>query len=293
MIEARSPERSQQIFDEEYHANRRIRVPHAHITPLLTAFQYGDTRWCLLFPWADGGSLRELWRDIQPPRPVWCSADWLRAQCLGISQGLLHMHQPPETQDGGVSQLHADIKPENILCFSTAPSSGGSFVLKLADLGLAQPAEGGYLATSKIKHTLTYRPPEQDLGGPGASLKWDVWCLGCLFLEFITWFVQGTRGVEDFQTVRESEQDDPRASETETRTFEDKFFRIKISNRILSRVPGVDVKKSARVKKCVASMDPRCSSDLCNILDFIESSMLAVDDHNRSNMEQVVEHLQA
>jgi serine/threonine protein kinase len=164
------------------------------------------------------------------------------------------MHQAPEAQGSGASQLHADIKPENILCFSTDSSGNGPYTLKIADLGLTQPAEDGSLDARKIKHTLTYRPPEQDLGNSRASLKWDVWCLGCLFLEFITWFISKTGGLEAFQSRREEENDDSRASEYGFRVLEDKFFRIKISNRMLSRVPGVEIKKSARIKECVASV---------------------------------------
>lgn len=32
--------------------------------------------------------------------------------------------------------------------------------------------------------------------------EYDIWSLGCLFLEFITWIVHGYTGVEEFEEVR-------------------------------------------------------------------------------------------
>jgi serine/threonine protein kinase len=286
---------------------------------------------------------------------AWCNAEWVWKACLGISEGLHHMHQPPhakapregpsvlnvsppsQQRDGvsrgeekenksetqiektSASQLHADIKPENILCFSTvtAPNDSGSregpYTLRLADLGLAQPISEPHGVRSKdIRHTLTYRPPEQDLDAEFATQQWDIWALGCLFLEFVIWFLEGSSSLEDFQKERQDDVDHPRASGGGARIFEDTFFRVGVKNRITSRFPRVEVRKKAKVKGCViaASRYPslllicltnmtvqrihtvkeksRCTGHLRPLLGFIEENMLVVDPTKRATTEEVV-----
>lgn len=53
------------------------------------------------------------------------------------------------------------------------------------------------------------------------SQKYDIWSLGCVFLEFCIWYVNGGRAVEVFRLKR-VEQD---KSETEV-LEEDKYFDI-------------------------------------------------------------------
>ena len=59
-------------------------------------------------------------------------------------------------------------------------------MLKLADFGLAElvdPQRG--VEYCKVSHIKTYRPPEFDVERY-MSPKYDIWCLGCLYLEFVT-----------------------------------------------------------------------------------------------------------
>jgi serine/threonine protein kinase len=302
----------------------------------VAAFHHGDTR-CLVFPWADGGTLRELFGKEAAEIEAWCNAEWVWKACLGISEGLHHMHQPPHAkapregpsvlnvsppsqQRDGVSrgeenenesetqiektsapQLHADIKPENILCFSTvtAPndsgSRGGPYTLRLADLGLAKPiSEPNGVRSKDIQHTLTYRPPEQDLDAEFATQQWDIWALGCLFLEFVIWFLEGPSSLEEFQKERQDDVDHPRASRGGERTFEDTFFRVGVENRITSRFTRVEVRKKAKVKGCVIARihtvkeKSRCTGHLRRLLGFIEEKMLVVDPTKRATTEEVV-----
>lgn len=223
-----------------------------------------------MFPWADGGDLADLF-EKNPAQMAWCNAEWVWKACLGISKGLRHLHQPlqtepPPSEEGkgsesatklektSVPKLHADIKPENILCFSNKEET--PYTLRLADLGLARPSSD----PKEVKceppiHTLTYRPPEQDLDAKFATSQWDTWALGCLFLEFVTWFLQGPTALEEFRGKREEEFDHPRASGVgASRIFEDTFFRVGVKNRVASRLPGVDVIKKAKVKGCVITV---------------------------------------
>lgn len=50
--------------------------------------------------------------------------------------------------------------------------------------------------------TPTYRPPESDIGNQLVSLSGDIWALGCVFLEFLWWFLEGWDLVVEFSHRR-------------------------------------------------------------------------------------------
>lgn len=50
--------------------------------------------------------------------------------------------------------------------------------------------------------TVTYRPPEYDTKLRPISRSWDVWGLGCTYLEFVTWFLLGPSGLTEFAKRR-------------------------------------------------------------------------------------------
>lgn len=49
-------------------------------------------------------------------------------------------------------------------------------------------------------------PPEYDLR-EDLSQPFDIWSLGCTYLEFITWLLLGAEGVENFRQIRLDERD--------------------------------------------------------------------------------------
>ena len=75
--------------------------------------------------------------------------------------------------------LHRDLKPQNLLIDNDGH-------IKLADFGLAR-AFG--LPVRNFTHevvTLWYRPPEILLGSKSYSTAVDVWSLGCIFAEMVS-----------------------------------------------------------------------------------------------------------
>ncbi|KAI1423760.1 kinase-like domain-containing protein [Xylaria sp. FL1777] len=292
---------SEQIFLREIRANRRLGSPHERIVPLLTAFKRKEASY-LVFPWAGGGSLRQLWERTTPPDepdrsfPEWCSVDWLWQQSLGIAEGVAYMHGLGPHTPGQIrptAQIHGDIKPENILSFPTIVDSVYSFELKLADFGVSQKVDAdGQVQTWKLVHTLTYRPPEKDLEKEMASLRWDSWCLGAVYLEFITWFLLGYHGVERFQRARENDTGALAGSQTLGRHYEDTFFTKEVTDPLL-RAPSIEVRKVAKVKKSVTSHIKllkslaKCNDRLRTFLAYIERHLLVVDDDKRATAEDV------
>jgi serine/threonine protein kinase len=86
---------------------------------------------------------------------------------------------------------HGDLKPENILFFCDANDPHGT--LKISDFGEAE-LNSRWSKTkrrSKVANTMTYRPPECDLQPKIIRQSYDIWCLGCVYMEFVTWMLGG------------------------------------------------------------------------------------------------------
>lgn len=198
---------------ESFKSEKTSRTSHPHITALLAAFEY-QKKYHLVLPFAEGGNLRQLWESHPDPTKgsvAWYSDEWLIGQCYGIVDALAKIHghtsllEPHGTSEEVKPKLHQDIKPENILCFREQDRC----TLKLTDFGFSRELDSKKLIPKgDIKGCLTYRPPESDLRTSMIGHSWDVWCLGCVFLEFVTWFIDGLSGVETFAERRSEENTD-------------------------------------------------------------------------------------
>lgn len=104
--------------------------------------------------------------------------------------------------------FHADITPENILFFRTTnPRDPG--LLAVSDFGLSSLHRAD--SRSRIPNNEVagapgngYRPPECDIEGGLVTRVYDVWTLGCLFLEMLTWLVGGRALLKEFQEERKT-----------------------------------------------------------------------------------------
>jgi serine/threonine protein kinase len=189
-----------------------------HLVKLLGTYKYQD-QYYLLFPWADG-NLLEFWKESPSPCESVVKYDWVlwfSEQCLGIVQGLkeIHIAQNPDSNSahGSADQLHGrhgDLKPENILWFKnsqnkTSPISKG--VLRISDFGLTRfhrdESKSGINADT-VGGSPTYRAPEYDIMAT-VSQNYDIWTLGCVLLEFATWFLLGWSEVDAFSNNRKDE----------------------------------------------------------------------------------------
>ncbi|KAG9228068.1 kinase-like domain-containing protein, partial [Amylocarpus encephaloides] len=186
---------------------------HLHLIKLLMTFEY-QKKFYLLFPWADG-NLLGFWKDHPEPfrqERDHKTATWFSKQCLGIVEGLNMIHKADipmgddedDTPNHQTHRRHGDLKPENILWFRKCESSYGRTlpVLKIFDFGLTR-----FHRTRSMSHienvavSLTYRPPEHDLAKM-VSQNYDIWTLGCLLLEFVTWYLLGWESVDEFSKAR-------------------------------------------------------------------------------------------
>lgn len=225
-------------FQQEVQANRDL-PDHERIVPLLTAFKHRG-KYYQIFPRAGAHSLHYMWESYNPSGvnqqgiavAYWYSATWLVNECCGVAEALMTTHglDGRHQRRGSPSLLHADIKSDNIFCFTVTEAHETKLFLKLADFGEARRTSPEMpLNANQIAHITTYRPPEHS---PGRliTLTYDIWCLGCLFLDFVTWAISGCAGIDSFREARVDEQDDPAATENPGQLIEDVFFK-----RVLER----------------------------------------------------------
>jgi serine/threonine protein kinase len=110
------------------------------------------------------------------------------------------IHNPPHLDNFG---RHGDIKADNILLFKPVQDPRG--ILVVSDMGLSsfnRDTSRSNIPNSKIPGTPGYRPPECDVKGGTISRAYDIWTLGCLFLEILTWLLGGLEFLREFEEGR-------------------------------------------------------------------------------------------
>ncbi|CBF71834.1 protein kinase family protein [Aspergillus nidulans FGSC A4] len=248
---------------------------HPHLIDLLFTYRH-DGRYQLVFPWANS-SLKEYWENNPCPADALSTSTlkWSLSQMIGLASGLTHFHEftnrfTGETRFG----RHGDIKAANILYFQ--PSEGDA-ILKIADLGLASIRSRNSRSNvdpRSIKFSPTYAPPDVERGCH-ISRKFDIWSLGCLFLEFVTYLVLGGNAINEFSEERQE-------ITTEFPELAADFFYSKNKNLVKPCVfSWVD-----RLKK-----NSRCSHMLSDILDLVMAEMIIIEPGNRSSSLDICKKL--
>ncbi|KAI0550435.1 kinase-like domain-containing protein [Xylaria curta] len=270
-----------------------------HLIQLLTTF-YWKNECYLVFPWAEGGSLEDLWQNNSNSPLSKEAVTWISDQCYGVAKGLYQIHEyqlsdwsraalcQPEGPHGSGDMefgLHGDIKPANILWFRKPQDSIGAGVLKICDFGLAQfHSKETHMRSEHdewIGCSPTYRPPEwdleinsQDRRRKPYSRKTDIWGLGCVYLEFITWILLGSVGIEEFSAAR-SADDQPNTRGT-LAYHEDVFFQIEVG-KLQATVKGSVTEWIKKLHK-----HPQCSRYLHDFLVLIKDHMLVANQNDRA-----------
>lgn len=254
-------EKKREEFNLEVEALKKIR-PNPNLVTLLATLHYKG-EYHLLFPWAEGGNLLDLWQKHHPEPEIdryWMI--WLAEQCCGLAEGLSGIHDasmhvselavppdlkrsnPRDRNDDRDYGRHGDIKPQNVLWFRQEHNGHQHGILKISDFGVTM-FHSEYttkVLPDKVRGiTQSYAAPEVELGNT-VSRPYDIWSLGCIFTEFITWALLGFQGVQEFRANRKAEQDSRSNFEL------DNFYGIS-KNRLKTWRPRESALVKASVKK--------------------------------------------
>lgn len=165
-----------------------------HIIDVKAIFDQGRKRY-YMFPWANGGNLWDLCqnRGVMQQRGEGRFIAGIFAQLLGLAKALSVLHHN--------GYRHGDLKPENILVFQRQNQPA---IWKIADLGLAKfhldPTAKRFGPTSTRHGTFSYEPPEFLQDHQPTSRLYDVWSMGCIILQLITWLLYDLPGVDELTT---------------------------------------------------------------------------------------------
>jgi serine/threonine protein kinase len=243
-----------------------------HIVRFLTAFRrYTDHQrpeHYLIFEWADGGNLRNLWKRHHSPKLTGSLIKEVIQQILGLATALEAAHNL--NNHSGASYRHGDLKPENILVFENGREIGD---LKIGDWGEARyqgvRTEMRPSGSKSRFGTVRYEAPEVKTGiqenyigqrKERRSRLYDIWALGCISLEFFVWLLEGWDGLQHFNMEI---------------TGDDSFYQITPENgKNVAHVHRAAVRCMDRL-----AQHPACNSSdtaIGRLLELIRTSLLVV-----------------
>ncbi|KAI0477809.1 hypothetical protein GGR56DRAFT_427518 [Xylariaceae sp. FL0804] len=275
-----------QEFKDEVKALEKFCGPkrgHRHLIRLLMAIQHGD-KYYLVFRLATG-NLENLWQQRQMNPGSISDVRWLMEQCLGLTDGLKKIHKHLSlSPDAGLVRpdsesknrgRHGDITPRNILFFDIPDNKPD---LVITDFGLTSFHSDKSISRVAIERvgglSSTYRPPEYDLKDT-ITQAYDMWSLGCLYLEFISWFLTGDRNIKAVFT--QARVKDDIINPDSPQWAGDKFFNI---------LEGVaTVKKSVLDWITELKEHPQCAPCLHDFLDLIQEKLLNPEKRKRARAE--------
>jgi len=266
------------------------RLNHPNLIKLLATYQK-EKCYYLLFPCADC-NLTTYWKKNPVPNFDVETILWSIRQMSGITSALdcihafivevdLNVGSEVRILEGGIKLRvkageerygrHGDIKPENILWFKDRK------VLKITDFGLGRfhgrDSRSG-IDGRKVFGTLTYEPPECSLGRL-VSRKYDIWSLGCFFLEFVTWLLEGSANIPEFSNARGLDTGP---------INDDTFFTV---------FTDEDRERDAEIREAVTGwvnrlhFNENCSALIHDLLDLVMGSMLRIDPEDRKTAHEL------
>ncbi|CAN9240871.1 unnamed protein product [Alternaria alternata] len=216
---------------------RKTRHVHHNLLTLIATYEQHDFLF-LILPWAEA-DLDQFWR-LKDPTMLGKSielSNWLTQQCCGIAAAVSQIHRykttsgttmlseitslkpkaksaqrrphlnqwPGSPKDKILFGRHGDIKPANILWFPETLSEKCFGTLKLSDFGTAHFSVEERTSIQDryaVPYSRSYRSPECQLPDGELSSQCDVWALGCVFLEFVCWYVGGGKLLDEFERER-------------------------------------------------------------------------------------------
>lgn len=190
-----------------------------HIVKLLGSIELGSQNY-LILP-AAHGNLIDLWKEMSlNPEAArsFAVGKWMATQVLGRAQSLRDIHRcklDQRTQSKEPLEaipryeIHGDIQPTNILWFRPSDLDTPTHGLGFLQIGGFHFSSFIGSDASEICHangvTPQYRAPEIDLQDEQISKASDIWAFACVLIEFLTWYLCGHSGLNQFEKSRSRE----------------------------------------------------------------------------------------
>ncbi|TVY19984.1 Cyclin-dependent kinase 2 [Lachnellula arida] len=295
-------------FNKEIEFSKKLsHCDDPHLIQLLATYKFKN-QYHLVFPYAKE-NLREYWNSVDIPYWNKKTGFWFLQEICGLVAALNTIHNldlggSTAVNDSGNSTRnrfsrfrnvksggeerenkygrHGDLKPENILRLEGSQGSENAGVLQITDFGLGRfhRFESRSMEDPRtIQGSPTYAPPEIALGKP-VSRAYDIWSLGCIFLEFITWLLEGSRGLDEFSAARMLLGEDG--------ITDDVYFTLITPTDRPNAPPEAEVREGVLEWIDRLRQHPRRSEMSLEFLDLIEQSMLKVDSSGRISAELLV-----
>ncbi|KAI0474845.1 kinase-like protein [Xylaria cf. heliscus] len=258
-------------FDKERDNLTAIQyLNNSHVIRHIATVQHGELFY-VVFPWADGGNLSNFWkRDPDALQTRHSSLFiWSFQQMLGLVDGLFALHR--------LNCRHGDLKPENILHFwapdhSAIPQSQYG-TLVIADVGVSrvhqQATELRRDPTNTKATTPCYEAPEAELNRTAPrGRRYDMWSIGCIFMEFTIWLLYGDSAISDFRRLRSGAA----------------YYELTATSTAVIH-PAV-----SRALEALRN-DPRCGEDtgLADLIRLIADDLIVIDVEKRAEAGELRE----
>lgn len=174
-----------------------------HLIKAIAYYRKGKEH-CFMFPWAEKGNIWDFWTKNTPSTER-SYIIWVFRQLIGLTGAIEKLHHGDGEMGLDSNCRHGDLKPENILCFKTKDGKEDNPRLVITDVGLAKvhnKATDLRKRTAPTVSTKRYAPPELTIDpNTPKSRRFDVWSLGCIFLEFVIWLLYRAEKLEEFCKV--------------------------------------------------------------------------------------------
>lgn len=178
---------------------------HQHIMEALAGYDYGDI-FFIIFSYAESTLAKCLQgKEIPGNQDLWGPSYFWR-QMRGVAGGLSFLHERRTTNttnsDFPPTQVfHFDLKPHNILIRNG--------IVVMGDFGQSKIQKYSEDVGADINHlSYNYGPPEHHFissYGQQHDYNFDIWSLGAIFSEIITFHAEGSKGVERYRKSRQED----------------------------------------------------------------------------------------
>ncbi|KAI0107833.1 kinase-like protein [Nemania sp. FL0031] len=256
-------------------------LKHPHLIWHIATIQKGDL-FCAILPWADGGNLSDVWKKYPNALPTRNRKVfmWAVRQMLGLVDALFALHN--------VNCRHGDLKPDNILHFQAAVGPSPEHIpdgkLVITDVGVSrvhhQATELRVDPTNTKATTPCYEAPEAEFSkGAPRGRRYDMWSVGCVFMELVIWLLYGEKAINKFRELRIL--DDGR--------FPTRGAYYKCPTNDLAIIHPIVSQGFEELRN-----DPRCGEDtgLADLVGLISDDLIVIEPENRIKAEVLKERFE-